>query len=163
VTRSLASTLLAATALAILTACETSNIASPRDPGAILLDRSGSHGVSCTITLPAPAHRPLPAVRETARELNEAFGKSSSQVSCGAINGINQRFNQLVSFLDQPSGEQNLNGACGVATGLGHELEALAQQGMFNPIVTHPPEAGDNVVENMQFIAAMFCENARAS
>ena len=104
--------------------------------------------------------RPLPAVREVARELNEAFGKSSSSLSCGAINAIDERFNTLVGFLDRSFADQNLDAACGIATGLGNELEALAAQGKFNPIVTHPPEASNNVVDNMQFIASMFCENA---
>ena len=104
--------------------------------------------------------RPLPAVREVARELNEAFGKSSSSLSCGAINAIDERFYTLVGFLDRSFADQNLDAACGIATGLGNELEALAAQGKFNPIVTHPPEASNNVVANMQFIASMFCENA---
>ena len=151
---------IAAVALA-LAACDSANLSSPRDPGSASFAKAGvSGGVSCSISLPAPRVRALPAVRETARELNEAFGKSSSSVSCGAINGINQRFNELVGFLDRSFEDQNLNAACGIATGLGNELEALADAGKFNPIVTHPPEAGDNVVENMQFIASMFCANA---
>lgn len=151
-----------AAVLLALAACDSSNLSSPRAPGTPSFAKGGGEGggVSCSISLPAPQVRPLPAVRETARELNEAFGKSSSSVSCGAINGISQRFNELVGFLDRSFDDQNLNAACGIATGLGNELEALANAGKFNPIVTHPPEASNNVVENMQFIASMFCENA---
>jgi hypothetical protein len=111
--------------------------------------------------LPAPANRPLPAVREIARELNEAFAKPSSSVNCGVINGIGQRFNTLVSMLDRAPGDQNLDGACGIATGLTKELQALEAGGQFNPIVTHPPEASPNVVDNMDFIRSEFCRNAR--
>ena len=140
-------------------ACDSANLSSPRAPGSASFAK-GSGGPSCSITLPAPQVRPLPAVREVARELNEAFGKASSSLSCGVINGIDQRFNTLVGFLDRSFEDQNLDAACGIATGLSNELAALVAQGKFNPIVTHPPEASNNVVENMQFITSMFCENA---
>jgi len=148
-----------AAVLLIVAACDSANLSSPRAPGSASFAKGGG-GLSCSITLPAPQVRPLPAVREVARELNEAFGKASSSVSCGAINGINERFNTLVGFLDRADADQNLDAACGIATGLGNELEALANAGKFNPIVTHPPQASNNVVENMQFIASMFCTNA---
>ena len=140
-------------------ACDSTNVASPRAPGAASFAKGGA-GPSCGISLPAPQVRPLPAVREVARELNEAFSKNSALIACGTVNGINERFNKLVAFLDRSFADQNLDGACGIATGLGNELEQLAAQGLFNPIVTHPPEAGDNVVENMKFITSMFCANA---
>ena len=147
--------------LATLAACESSTLS---DPGAsasrsAAFARSSGGGPSCTITLPAPAVRPLPAVREVARELNEAFGKSPS-VTCGVINGIDQRFNTLVSMLDRADADQNLDAACGIATGLTNELQALEGNGRLNPIVTHPPQAGPNVVENMAFITSEFCRNA---
>lgn len=154
--------IVATTALVTLAACDTTNVSSPRAPGNASLAKTGAQGVTCTIILPAPQVRSLQAVRETARELNEAFGKSSSQVSCGVINGINARFNNLVGFLDRSFEDQKLDAACGVATGLSNELEELANQGQFNPIVTHPPQAGNNVVENMKFITSMFCANAKA-
>jgi len=140
-------------------ACDSGNVSSPRTPGGPSFAK-GSGGPSCSITLPAPQVRPLPAVREVARELNEAFGKSSSKLSCGQVNSVDERFNKLVSFLDRADGEQKLDAACGIATGLSNELDAWVGQGLFNPIVTHPPQAGNNVVENMQFITSMFCENA---
>jgi hypothetical protein len=151
-----AAVLLAAAAVA---ACDSTNVSSPRMPGPASFAKAGG-GPSCSIALPAPQVRPLPAVREVARELNEAFGKPSSSLSCGVVNSIDQRFNALVGFLDRSFEDQNLDAACGIASGLGAELEALADAGKFNPTVTHPPEASPNVVENMQFIASMFCENA---
>ena len=99
-------------------------------------------------------------LRASARELNEAFSKNSSLLSCGAINSVNQRFNKLVSFLDRADGEQKLDAACGIATGLSDDLADWAGQGLFNPIVTHPPQASNNVVENMEFITSQFCANA---
>jgi hypothetical protein len=140
-------------------ACDSTNVSSPRTPGGPSFAK-GSGGPSCSITLPAPQVRPLPAVREVARELNEAFGKSSSKLSCGAINSVDERFNKLVSFLDRADADQKLDAACGIATGLADDLADWAGQGLFNPIVTHPPQASNNVVENMQFIASMFCTNA---
>ena len=140
-------------------ACDSANLSSPRAPGGPSFAK-GDGGPSCSITLPAPQVRPLPAVREVARELNEAFQKSSTTLSCGAINSVDQRYNKLVSFLDRSFEDQNLDAACGIATGLSNDLEAWANQGLFNPIVTHPPEASNNVVANMQFITSMFCENA---
>ncbi len=148
-----------AAVLLVVAACDSSNVSSPRVPGSPSFAKGGG-GPSCSITLPAPQVRLLPAVREVAREVNEAFGNASSSVSCGVINGIDQRFNTLVGFLDRADADQNLDAACGIATGLGNELEALANAGKFNPTVTHPPQAGDNVVENMQFITSMFCMNA---
>lgn len=146
--------------LVTVAACDSTNVSSPRAPGAASFAKGNGQGLSCTISLPAPQVRALPAVREVARELNEAFSRNSALIQCGTVNGINQRFNKLVSFLDRSFEDQNLDAACGVATGLSNELEQLAAQGLFNPIVTHPPEAGNNVVENMQFITSMFCENA---
>jgi hypothetical protein len=146
-------------ALAFLAACESSNVASPLSAGGSVLDRGGPRP-TCTISLPAPANRPLPAVRETARELNEAFSRASSSVECGTVNGIGQRFNVLISKLDQPDEDQNLDAACGIAGSIVNELEALVRNGQFNPIVTHPPQAGPNVVENMDFIRSQFCANA---
>jgi hypothetical protein len=140
-------------------ACDSTTLSSPRTPGGPSFAKGGG-GPSCSISLPAPNTRPLPAVREVARELNEAFGKSSSQLSCGAINSVDQRFNKLVSFLDLAFEDQKLDAACGIATGLSDDLEAWANQGLFNPIVTHPPQASNNVVENMQFITSQFCANA---
>lgn len=141
-------------------ACESSSIANPRAVGAANLDRSGGTSSSCSITLPPPANRILPAVREVTRELNEAFANPKSSVNCGIVNGIASRVNTLVSALDQPDGQQKLDAACGIATGLVNQLEQLVAQGRLDPIVTHPPEAGPNVVENMDFIRSMFCENA---
>jgi len=112
------------------------------------------------ITLPAPAIRPLPAVREVARELNEAFAKPKSSVTCGVVNGIDQRFNTLVSMLDREFVDQKLDAACGIATGLTNELQALEGNGRLDPIVTHPPVASPNVVENMDHIRSEFCRNA---
>jgi len=152
-------TAVAAAALAVLTACESSTVMSPNSPGAVSFARSTGNA-NCTISLPAALVRPLPAVREVARELNEAFGKPQASISCGAVNGIAQRFNTLVSMLDRSFEDQNLDAACGIATGLSNELEQLAANGQFNPSVTHPPEASGNVVENMQFITSMFCANA---
>lgn len=151
---------LASAAAALLAACESSTISSPRAPRVATLDR-GAAQPSCVITLPAPVNRPLPAVREVTRELNEAFANPNSTVNCGVLQGIGARMNRLVAVLDQPSGEQNLDAACGIAGGLANELAALVKTGQLDPIVTHPPEASDNVVDNMNFIASMFCENAR--
>lgn len=152
----------AAAALAILAACEGPSLSGPRSPtlGSASLARSSDRGPSCVITLPAPVNRPLPAVRETVRELNEAFAKSSSLVNCGVINGIGQRMNTLVSMLDRDFADQNLDAACGIATGLTNQLKELEARGQFDPIVTHPPEASPNVVENMDFIRSQFCANA---
>jgi len=151
---------IAATA-AILAACDnSSSVAGPRAIGAASLDRSGGTSSSCTITLSAPVTRPLPAVREVARELNQAFANSQSSVNCGIVNAIDSRMNTLVSTLDQPDAEQKLDAACGIATGIVNQLEQLVAQGKLDPIVTHPPQAGPNVVENMDFIRSMFCTNA---
>ena len=149
---------LAAVVVTVL-ACDSTNVSSPRTPGGPSFAK-GSGSPSCSITLPAPQVRPLPAVREVARELNEAFGKPSSKLSCGAINSVDERFNKLVSFLDRDFVDQKLDAACGIATGISHDLEDWANQGLFNPIVTHPPQASNNVVENMQFITSEFCRNA---
>jgi len=147
----------AALAVGALSACESSSITSSR-----MVSPSPNSAVNqeqtCTITLPAPVNRPLPAVREVARELNEAFGNSST--SCGIVAGVAARFNQLVTALDQADGEQNLNAACGISTGLTKQLEALVETGQLDPDVTHPPEASGNVVENMAFISSQFCANA---
>ena len=145
---------------AILTACESSTVVNPRETadGAASLARSAGPSSSCTITLPAPAHRPLPAVREITRELNEAFAHSS--LNCGIVAGIGSRMNTLVSKLDQVDGEQNLDAACGIAGSLVNQLEELVKNGSLNPIVTHPPEASPNVVDNMAFIRSQFCTNA---
>ena len=150
---------IAVAAVALLAACESSTVSSPRAPGAATFDRVAD-GAACLITLPAPAHRPLPAVREVTRELNEAFSKPSASVNCGTINGIGERLNTLVSKLDQVDGEQNLDAACGIAGSLFNELDAMVRLGKFNPIVTHPPQASPNVVENMDFIRGEFCRNA---
>lgn len=149
-----------AAAVAILAACESSSVADPRAIGAASFDRAGGTSSSCTITLPAPVNRPLPAFREVTRELNEAFANSQSSVNCGIVNAIDSRMNTLVSTLDQPDADQRLDAACGIATGIVNQLEQLVQQGKLDPIVTHSPEAGPNVVENMDFIRSMFCENA---
>jgi hypothetical protein len=101
-------------------------------------------------------------VREVTRELNEAFANPSSTANCGTLQGIGARMNQLVVALDQPDGAQNLNAACGIASGLANQLAALAKTGQLDPIVTHPPEASPNVVDNMSFIASQFCTNAKA-
>jgi hypothetical protein len=150
---------IATAAVALLAACESSTVTSPRAPGAATLDRV-AQGAACLITLPPPAHRPLPAVREVTRELNEAFHKPGSSVNCGTVNGIGERLNTLVSKLDQVDGEQNLDAACGIAGSLVNELDALVRTGRLDPIVTHPPEASPNVVENMDFIRSQFCANA---
>jgi len=147
-------------AAALLVACESSTISSPRVPGAATLALSASRP-SCVITLPAPVDRPLPAVREVTRELNEAFANPTSTANCGTLQGIGARMNRLVAVLDQPTGAQNLDAACGIASGLANELAALVKTGQLNPVVTHPPEASPNVVENMSFIASQFCVNAR--
>ena len=149
-----------AAAAVILAACESSSVADPRVPGAASLNRAGGTSSSCTIELPAPAHRMLPAVREVARELNEAFAKPHSSVNCGIVNSIDSRYNTLVSTLDQVDGEQRLDAACGIAGSIVAQLENLVAQGKLDPIVTHPPEAGPNVVENMAFITSQFCTNA---
>jgi len=36
----------------------------------------------------------------------------------------------------------------------------LVRTGRLDPIVTHPPEASPNVVENMDFIRSQFCAAA---
>ena len=149
----------AATAgLVVLAACESASLSDPRSPSSA--SAALARGPSCVITLPAPVNRPLPAVREVTRELNEAFAKSSSSVNCGVINGIGQRMNTLVSMLDRDFADQNLDAACGIATGLTNQLKQLEAAGQFDPIVTHPPEASPNVVENMDFIRSQFCTNA---
>ena len=149
------------TAAAFLAACEnSSSIADPRAIGAASLSRAGGASSSCTITLAAPVNRQLPAVREVARELNEAFGKPHSSVNCGIVNSIDSRMNTLVSKLDRLDGEQQLDAACGIAGSIVNQLEELVDQGKLDPIVTHPPEAGPNVVENMDFIRSQFCTNA---
>ena len=150
----------ATAAAALLAACESSTLSSPRAPGAATLERSAAQP-SCVITLPAPVNRPLPAVREVTRELNEAFANPTSTANCGVLQGIGARMNRLVAVLDQPSGEQNLDAACGIAGGLANELAALVKTGQLNPIVSHPPEASPNVVDNMNFIASEFCANAK--
>ena len=150
---------IATAAVALLAACESSTVSNPRAPGAATLDRVAMER-PVSITLPAPAHRPLPAVREVTRELNEAFNKPGSSVNCGTINGIGERLNTLVSKLDQVDGEQNLDAACGIAGSLFNELDAMVRLGRLDPIVTHPPEASPNVVENMDFIRGEFCRNA---
>jgi len=147
-------------AAVILSACDSNRVADPHAIGAASLDRAGGAASSCTITLPAPVNRALPAVREVTRELNEAFGKPTSSVNCGIVNAIDSRMNTLVSKLDQPDAEQKLDAACGIATGIVNQLEELVNQGRLDPIVTHPPQAGPNVVENMDFIRSMFCTNA---
>jgi hypothetical protein len=147
-------------AVALISACESASVTSPRAPMAASMSRSEASSLSCVISLPAPTNRPLPAVREVARELNEAFGNSASSVNCGTIQGIAERMNQLVAVLDQPDANQNLDAACGISGGLVNELEALVKTGRLNPTVTHPPEAGPNVVDNMAFISSMFCTNA---
>jgi hypothetical protein len=146
--------------VALISACESSSVTSPRTPMAASMNRSDASSLSCAISLPAPVDRPLPAVREVARELNEAFANPASSVNCGTIQGIAERMNRLVAALDQTDGNQNLNAACGISGGLVKELEALVETGRLNPTVTHPPEAGPNVVDNMAFISSMFCENA---
>jgi hypothetical protein len=146
--------------IAVLSACDNSAVSSPGPLRADATLRADAKGPSCVITLPAPVVRPLPAVRETARELNEAFAKPSSSVNCGVINGIGERFNTLASMLDRAFADQNLDAACGIATGLTKQLQLLEAAGQFNPIVTHPPEASPNVVENMDFIRSEFCRNA---
>jgi hypothetical protein len=151
----------AAAAIVGLAACESASVSSPLAPDAANASRSSAHTQSCTITLPAPVNRPLPAVREVAREVGEAFSNPQSTANCGIVTGIEQRFNQLVAKLDLPAGEQNLFAACGIATGLANQLRALAESGQLNPIVTHPPQASPNVVENMDHIRSEFCENAR--
>lgn len=145
---------------AILAACESSSVVDPRAPGAADFNRAGGVSSSCTIVLPAPVNRMLPAVREVARELNEAFAKPHSSVNCGMVNSIDSRFNTLVSKLDQPDADQKLDAACGIAGSIVNQLEQLVEQGKLDPIVTHPPQAGPNVVENMDFIRSEFCENA---
>lgn len=149
-------------ALAILAACESAPLAAPsiEAPGSASFARPADRGPSCEITLPAPVNRDLPAVREVTRELNEAFAKPTSSVNCGVINGIGQRMNTLVSMLDRASEDQNLNAACGIATGLTNQLRALEAGGQLDPIVTHPPVAGPNVVDNMDHIRGQFCMNA---
>jgi hypothetical protein len=146
----------AALTVIVLSACESASVTNPRS--AVGSSPSRAAGQTCTITLPAPVNRPLPAVREVAREINEAFANSTA--NCGIVAGIAGRFQQLVAALDLPFGEQNLNAACGIGTGLAKQLEALVAIGQLDPIVTHPPEASDNVVENMAFITSEFCRNA---
>ena len=152
------STVLVTVAAALLAACESSTISSPRGPSAATSALSASRP-GCVITLPAPVNRPLPAVREVTRELNEAFANPTSTANCGTLQGIGARMNRLVAVLDQPDGAQNLDAACGIAGGLANELAALVKTGQLNPIVTHPPEAAPNVVDNMNFIASQFCAN----
>jgi hypothetical protein len=147
----------AAVVVGALSACESSSITSSRTAGGSA-NRAVNQEQTCTITLPAPVNRPLPAVREVARELNEAFGNSSTR--CGIVSGVAARFNQLVTALDQVDGAQNLDAACGISTGLTKQLEALVKTGQLDPDVTHPPEASGNVVENMAFISSQFCTNA---
>jgi ABC-type glycerol-3-phosphate transport system substrate-binding protein len=149
----------ATAAVALLAACESSPISSPSTPSSPSFARGGQTA-SCTITLPAPVNRPLPAVRETARELNEAFGRSDATVNCGTINGISQRLNTLISKIDQPDGAQNFDAACGIGGSLVNQLQEMVANGEFNPIVTHDPAAGPNVVDNMAFIESMFCQAA---
>ena len=156
-TRLLAILVIAASGLA---ACDSSTVVNPRAAGDASLDRSSGRSSSCSITLPATVNRPLPAVHEVARELNEAFANPQSSVNCGIVRSIDARFATLVSKLDQRDGEQKLDAACGIATGLVNQLEALVETGALNPIVTHPPQAGPNVVGNMDFIRSQFCENA---
>ena len=152
---------LATAAAALLAACESSTISSPRAPGAALRSSAATQP-SCVITLPAPVNRPLPAVREVTRELNEAFANPNSTANCGTLQGIGARMNRLVAVLDQPDGEQNLDAACGIGGSVANELTALVKTGQLDPIVTHPPEASPNVVDNMNFITSQFCENAKA-
>lgn len=146
-------------AAALLGACESSSISTPRSPVAPALSRSAAQP-NCVITLPAPINRPLPAVREVAREINEAFANPTSSANCGTLQGIGARMNRLVTVLDQPTGEQNLDAACGIGGSIANELAALVETGQLNPIVTHPPEASPNVVDNMNFITSQFCANA---
>ena len=143
-------------AAAVLAACESSTVTNPRYDISASFDRGGK-GPACAISLPAPVHRPLPAVREVARELNEAFARGGT--NCGIVNGFDQRFNTLVSKLDQVDGQQNLDAACGIAGSLVNQLEELVKHGL-NPIVSHDPMASPNVLENMEFITSQFCANA---
>jgi len=147
-------------AIALISACESSSLVSPRVPMAGSVTRSDASSLACVVTLPAPVNRPLPAVREVARELNEAFANPASSVNCGTVQGISERMNRLVEVLDQSFADQNLDAACGISGSLTNELSALVKTGRLNPTVTHPPEAGPNVVENMAFIESMFCTNA---
>jgi len=144
---------------AALAACESSSVVNPRAAGDASLDRSSGQSSNCTVNVGA-TNRPLPAVHEVARELNEAFAKPHSSVNCGIVRSIDARFTTLVSALDRPRGEQKLDAACGIAGSIVSQLEALVASGALDPIVTHPPEAGPNVVENMDFIRSEFCENA---
>jgi hypothetical protein len=143
-------------AAAVLAACERSTLTNPRYEMSATFDRA-ANGPVCSITLPAPAHRPLPGVREVARELNEAFTRDGT--SCGIVNGFDERFNTLVSKLDLADADQNLDAACGIAGSLVNQLEELVKHGL-NPIVSHDPQASPNVLENMNFIRSQFCENA---
>jgi len=144
---------------AALAACESSSVVNPRASGDASLDRSSGRASSCTITLPQTT-RLLPAVHEVARELNEAFAKPQSSVNCGVVRSIDARFTALVSALDRVEGEQKLDAACGIAGSIVSQLEALVASGALDPIVTHPPQAGPNVVGNMDHIRSEFCENA---
>jgi hypothetical protein len=152
----LALVVIAASALA---ACESSSVVTPRAAGDASLDRSSGRSSSCTVNVGATT-RPLPAVHEVARELNEAFANPQSSVNCGIVRSIDARFTTLVSALDRADGEQKLDAACGIAGSLVSQLEALVSSGALNPTVTHPPQAGPNVVENMDFIRSQFCANA---
>jgi len=136
------------------------NVASSSPASSALgAGKTTAAGPTCEITLPAPVHRPLPAVREITNELNDAFENSST--NCGILQGIGARMNRLVSVLDQVSGEQNLNAACGIAGGLLKELQALVATGQLDPIITPgDPEASPNVVDNMEFVHGEFCRNA---
>jgi hypothetical protein len=145
---------------ALVSACESSSVVSPRAPIAASMSRSDASSLSCIITLPAPVILPLPAVREVAREINEAFANPASSVNCGTIQGIGERMNRLAEVLDRSFADQNLDAACGISGGLVNELEALVKTGRLNPTVTHPPESGPNVVDNVAFISSMFCEHA---
>lgn len=146
----------------LLGACDRADPTSPllSPPTDASVARGGA--ATCVIATPQPVARPLPAIIELVREINEAAQSPASSLTCGEIRSLEAKFETLVKKLDADFADQQLDAACGVSRGILNELEALVKTGRLDPIIAPPPipGAGTDLVENFRFLNSRFCENA---
>lgn len=151
-----------AAAAVLLGACDRADPTSPllSPPTDAAFARGGA--ATCVIATPQPVARPLPAIIELVREINEAAQNPASRVTCGEIRSLEAKFETLVKKLDADFADQQLDAACGVSRGILHELEALVKTGRLYPIVAPPPDpnASTDLLANFMFLNSRFCENA---
>jgi hypothetical protein len=115
--------------------------------------------VSCTVDV-GGAVASLPLVQLIQTWLNIAINDAASSVNCGQVKSLNAKLNVVAAKLVQH--DQNEDAACGAATALVNELQALVEGGRLAiPTMSPPPPGGPtNVLIAAEALQQHWCDAA---